>query len=456
MGLVAFVLVALLAVQVLATLHGRFYDLQVYRWGGSVVWHDGSLYSGMDPGNGLLFTYPPFAALLFAPLGVLRWSTDVGVWSLLSVAALARTCQLLVRASGSRRRSQLRDAAIVFGLAVVAEPVISTLWYGQVNLLLLWLVVEDVLGPWTARRRGLLLGVAVAIKVVPLLLVVYLVLTGRGRVAARAGAVVLSSVAVAFLVAPRTSWAYWTSAVFQTSRVGGVQYASNQSLGGLLVRLTHHQLPFGAWAVPAALLVIIGLAVARRLHRRGETLLGLGVAIVVMLMASPISWSHHWVWALVPVVALWRTGDRAARVLTLALLPAVWLRATHWPVLHGYRDVNWTFWVQVIGNAYVWWGLAVLAWATNRCLRASRALLPDQDQGSVDAATTMQLPALTHPPAWRLLRPDRRPGAAPPETMPTSSLSGASWGVVLSEAGTATERPVRWASEILGWWARRG
>lgn len=67
------------------------------------------------------------------------------------------------------------------------EPLVTTLWLGQINLLVLWLVAEDLLAR-DPRRRGLLCGVAAGVKLTPALFVVYLLVATRQRTAGGSGA----------------------------------------------------------------------------------------------------------------------------------------------------------------------------------------------------------------------------------------------------------------------------
>jgi apolipoprotein N-acyltransferase len=60
---------------------------------------------------------------------------------------------------------------------------------------------------------------------------------------------------------------------------------------------------------------------------------GIGIAIVLMTLASPIVWHHHLVWLSLPVVIAWTSRKAlAARAtiftLSLVLIATVWLDAT--------------------------------------------------------------------------------------------------------------------------------
>lgn len=366
-----------LAVRLVVAVPGRFGDLAVYRWAADVVWRDGALYVETYTGTGadhpLPFTYPPFAAMLFRPLSWLPLDVLARVWIVLSLLLLARVCLLLVRATGSTPSAERRDALVVLCAAMLAEPVSSTLGYGQVNVLVLWLVVEDLLGHGVrtgARRRtaGVLTGIAAGIKVTPLLLVAYLAVVGRLRDAGRAALAFLATVAIAAVVVPDTAWTFWTHALWQPDRAGAAALANNQSIAAVLTRLVHHDLPSRVWLVPAVLVAVASLVVARRLHAHGEDVLALGSVVLGMLLASPISWTHHWVWALVPAVAMWR-ASRGGRALAATFLVLSVTALIYLPQHRGTPDLDWSAWEQVVGNGYALWALVALAWCAQRSRR---------------------------------------------------------------------------------------
>ena len=142
------VLVAVTAVAVavfLATIptFRHFFDLGVYR---------GAVRSWLIDGDGLYdyryqdteygFTYPPFAALVMSPLAITSWPVAVAAAALLNAAAVV----VLIRwyfVPILRRRGWpvWTPCALMFLGFLVFEPSRDTFSYGQVNLLLLVLVV---------------------------------------------------------------------------------------------------------------------------------------------------------------------------------------------------------------------------------------------------------------------------------------------------------------------------
>ena len=318
-------------------------DLDVYRIGASVLLHGGDLY-GPLPDTFLPFTYPPFAALLFTPLTLIPLPVAGVVITVVSLGCLA----LVLRTATESRLWWLAGPA-----ALLFEPVRSTLMYGQVNLVLMALVVIDCLALSPRWPRGLLIGIAAAIKLTPAVFVLYLLLRRDFRAAVVSAATFVLVTAAGFLTSWRASVEYWTQLVFDSSRVGGSDFTTNQSIKGVLARYgLDHQT--WLWALSAAAVVALGTigihrAIAAREHVWAVALTGL-----VGLLVSPVSWSHHWVWAVLLVLGLRR---RAFAVLLFAIGPFWFLPQ------NDHRELLWTPWQQLLGNSYVWFGVTVLVFA---------------------------------------------------------------------------------------------
>src|SRR5262249_8401015 len=142
-------------------------------------------------------------------------------------------------------------AAVV---ALVLEPVLSTFDFGQVNLALTALVVMDCLA--VRRFRGVLVGLAAAIKLAPAVFVVYFLVKRDGRGWAASAASFVGFAMLGFLLAPNDSRKYWFGVVLDPSRIGGLAYMDNQSIRGVLHRI--HPLPVTEtllWLVLTALVL---------------------------------------------------------------------------------------------------------------------------------------------------------------------------------------------------------
>ncbi|MGH3202333.1 MAG: glycosyltransferase 87 family protein, partial [Streptosporangiaceae bacterium] len=112
-------------------------DFRIYMWGGHAVTHDTRLY--LDLAYGHWFTYSPFAAVVFVPIATLPLAVARIGWDLASVAALGYSLVLVLKLAGYRP-SRLAIAGVT-AAAMALDPVYQTLFLGQINLILLALIV---------------------------------------------------------------------------------------------------------------------------------------------------------------------------------------------------------------------------------------------------------------------------------------------------------------------------
>lgn len=344
-------------------------DDAVYRAGAWAVLHGNPLYGPLAalppwPGDrGLPFTYPPVAAVMFMPLTLLPLQPAWGVLAVLSALALG----FVVRVSAgdfAGLRPAVAGPVTVLGVFAL-EPVWRTVGLGQVNAVLMALIVLDVLVLPRSRWRGGLTGLAAAVKLTPLVFVLHLAVIGRRADAVRALATFIALNAVGAVLLPADTVRFWSSQLLGGNHATSNSWVGNQSLNGLIQRVTGE----ASWAFTAAVLaglVCIGVALplARRLHARGESLGALLVTAFAGLLASPISWSHHWVWV-VPVVGLLvRRAMRSAATGPLAMLAGLAALFSGWTLAvvpsGNHREVHWNLVQMLLGNAYVLAALTTL------------------------------------------------------------------------------------------------
>jgi len=302
-------------------------DLVVYRDGGLIVRHVSPAY---DPHrasplydwtgqNGVQFTYPPFAAVIFAIGSVLSWTAMRWAMTVASLAALGLTLWLVFGALGYRDRPAVRAGATlgVSALALATEPVQQTLALGQVNLVLMLLIVADLLLAPEGRARwwqGLGIGIAAGVKLTTLIFIPYLLLTRRYRQAGTASAAFAATAALGYAILPRDSGTYWAHGLFlKANRIVFLGTRGNQSLRGVLTRLagsvSSGTLP---WIAAAVLVVIAGLVAAALLYRARQPVPAMLACALTGLLVSPLSWDHHWVWVAPGLALLLHLGATAA------------------------------------------------------------------------------------------------------------------------------------------------
>ncbi len=352
------------AAAVVGGLAGGFTDLHVYRYAGQAVLDGARVYDADDPVTGLPFTYPPFAAVLMVPSALVPSWLAAALWTAASAACVAATVVVVRRADGRPAPGWWVAAAAVAALAL--EPVWQNLAFGQVNALLMLAVLLDLLRP-DRRLSGVLVGIVAGIKLTPLVFVVLLVLVGRRSAAGRAALTFAATVAVGFAVPGAAS--YWTDGLLDARRVGPPQLAHNQSVSGTLARLLDGPPSTLLWLCVAGPIALAVLGVAMACWRRGDPVLGACLAAMAMLVASPIAWSHHWVWAVPVAVTLWERSRWAAVAWTAVFVA----RPMLWPPWGQSREYDWGVAEHLVGNAYLLAALTLAAGAAVLTVRRGRA-----------------------------------------------------------------------------------
>ncbi|MFF4255266.1 glycosyltransferase 87 family protein [Streptomyces sp. NPDC001663] len=343
-----------------------WFDLRVY-YGAVNTWvHDGGrLYDYRVPGTTYGFTYPPFAAVCMLPMALLGLHTAIACSVLLNLAALAMVVHILTK--GAWRRYGWYGCALGACVLALFEPLRDTFSFGQVNLLLLALVLTDAWLLRTGRDRwaGVGIGLAAAIKLTPAVFIGLLLLARRWRAAATATAVTGAATAFAAWVAPDASRFYWTRALWDTNRVGRLDYVSNQSLQGILARLGEPDRTM--WA--AAVLLVLAVW-AYRTHRAltlGDWPAAFALTGLAACLVSPITWVHHLVWLLPSFAVLIRAGHpRIAGALYAVLCTSVvWLWFHDASGIDGFLG----------SNIYAWITLGLLLWLPTGQLSTGRTPL---------------------------------------------------------------------------------
>ncbi len=252
-----------------------------------------------------MFTYTPFAALLFTVWAVLSFKQAIVVWTGLNIAALFAVIVLCWKYLGYRLDVKAYAvSALATTIFLFMEPIRTTLWLGQINIFLLLLIVWDLGRDEKSRLRGIGAGIAAGVKLTPAFFWAYLFITRQWRALVTAVVTFAATVAIGFVVIYNDAYKYWTGTLVDSERVGPTDAPSNQSVSGLIAQLTHTPTPSRVLVlVFSALAVCLGLGAAWIAHRHGQKLLGLTMTGLTATTVSPFSWGHHWVW-FVPLVVL--------------------------------------------------------------------------------------------------------------------------------------------------------
>ena len=317
---------------------GHFEDFSAYIGAARNMAAGHSPYASFDGNVSVVMTgfdYPPFAALLVRPLALLSDSAAMTLWLWFSLACTIAGAVIVARTAlpATWPRTELAVLA-----ALAFAPATYNYWHGQMNPAIFLLLALAFRSYVRGRElsTGAWLGLAAAIKLSPIVLVVLLVPRRWWRgVAVMAGSVV-ASLAVAVPVIGAGGVRTFVDTVMPSlTRETGWIY--NQSLGGLLSRVADHSvLQVGAASTLLHVFVLIAaatcLGVCLWVVRPGErdgAVRGaeFGLGVIAMLLAASIAWYPHFTHLLIPLAAVaglvaargWRVEKRLAQAALVCL-----------------------------------------------------------------------------------------------------------------------------------------
>ncbi|MEE6177769.1 glycosyltransferase 87 family protein [Mycobacterium sp. 050134] len=383
-------------------------DIDVYQMGGQ-AWLDGRpLYHGdvifhTPIGIDLPFTYPPLAAIVFCPFAWLHMpAASVAITALTLAMLIVSTVIVLARLDVWNTSALLPGPAwlrrLWLAVAIVApatiwlEPIASNFAFGQINVVLMTLVIADCVPRRTPWPRGVLLGLGIALKLTPAVFLLYFLLRRDNRAALTALGSLAVATLIGFALAWDDSWEYWTRTVHHTDRIGAATLNTDQNIAGALARTgIGEQQRFLLWVAASLLVLALTVWAMRRVLRAGEPVLAIVCVALFGLVVSPVSWSHHWVWALPAVlvtgVLAWRR-----RSVALGVVAAAGVALMRWSpidLMPKHHEMAASWWRQLAGMSYVWWALAVLVVAGLAV--TARTPSRDADDPAADAGKSRQL-----------------------------------------------------------------
>ncbi|MFM1847814.1 MAG: hypothetical protein RL417_1288 [Pseudomonadota bacterium] len=277
--------------------------------------------------------HPPTNAVLFAPLTFLQYDSAFITWGGLS---LILNIWILL-ASYARFRPEL-PLIFILGFGFLWFPFLHGIELGQSSIL----IAASIIAGWFHLqdgknfRGGALLGFAATIKLFPLFLGLYLLLTKNFRALGGMLGTFLPITLISVTVVGIPDSITYLRSVIPQDIVDWSGSPLNAALSGLLLPvLTHNdfvapaiELQFyaGVYVVKAISLALTAFTIVRAwdLIKYGETERAFGLLIVSMLLVSPLSWVHIFTLLIPVLMLLWRRAEtspqRYAVLFAVALL----------------------------------------------------------------------------------------------------------------------------------------
>jgi hypothetical protein len=333
---------------------------QAQRTGLALVGRD-FLSLNRDPFNTYIST--PFVALAHVPFAPFDHQTATQAFRVAGIVEMVVALGVTARSLPQSRR--LVPFLLGIGALFWGFPLVMSVADGQINGLVM---LGLAFGMWGASRKrwevaGVGLGFAATLKVTPVLLIVYLVARGNRRVLRSAILTVVSCLGAAAAVGrPVDLWVWARDVAPQVSK--GTVDVYNQSIVGTLSRMTTAGNDLGAhvgpgpWYIVGYVLCISGLLALWRWRRnRPLDLLELGILVLLVLLAGPLSWDHYFTWVAIPLVLMfgssaWTQSSTIEKTaLGLGLLGALNLMSARVPLpTPDAVATNW--WLRITSAPY--------------------------------------------------------------------------------------------------------
>jgi hypothetical protein len=359
-----------------------------------------ALYRDYPPGARPL-KYPPFAAFLFVPLGLLPLPVAAILFSLLNlvlwVAAGYLTHQIVDRYFPDRNTSRL---PFLLAIAFSAQFFLDNFHHVQMNGVIFVLVLLGIHAYLQRKdvRAAAYLVAATAIKITPIFFVAWLLIRGRRRAALAVPVLGLGCIVVPLLVRGPTAGAadlvdYYRSFIETQQQADIGSYSAGQNLAALVTRMTRPVEYFGhgpymylpasertarvayevLWVI--VLLIFVGRLVLLRRRREGVSPIELSMVFLTSLLLSPITFTTHMVSLLFVFYSFLsirlKTLSRTGRVIVPLLLVAIAGIGLSGSDLIG-RDVS----LDVRGYSLMAWTMLLLFLAAQATLDKHLILSP--------------------------------------------------------------------------------
>jgi hypothetical protein len=288
--------------------------------------------------------YPAGYAWLFRPFAKMDFPTASRWWLTINMLLSCASIFLVIQARpwrGDPRYRAWRMAWIVF-LGLSFQPILDNLWHGNISAVILLCFCLSYLLLRRDRHllAGLVLGLIVPLKLTPALFVLYFIWRKDWKFTIGAAAGSLLIVLATFLTAGVDGLLSYAGMILAQLNAGGVAAFNNQSIAGLLLHLFTwgningwENVSVPVWVTLLRYLLLLGLltaggwAMRKPPEKLGKSViaedLDFCLLIGVMLLASPITWYHYYVWLLLPLVVVFDlllSGPASPRLVTLFAL----------------------------------------------------------------------------------------------------------------------------------------
>ncbi|HUW24741.1 MAG TPA: glycosyltransferase 87 family protein [Patescibacteria group bacterium] len=299
----------------------------------SILWFSAKdFWQHQNPyGNPHLFTLNPnvpITFLYYAPLIILPYKIAQAIFVILSFFATIFCSYLSFKILNLKFKWKyfLLSLSLIF----LAFPTKFTLGMGQINTIVFFpfLLSYSFYKRQELGKSGVLLGICVSLKPILAFFFLFFILKRQWKMILSAGLTILLGLAAALLITGPGVFVYWAKEVIPHFLVlSGREVYYNQGIMGFVSRI------FGDIGtrkyLTAAISAFLILVTSRLTLIKKKEDLGLSLFIITLLLVDTLSWQHHFVWLIFPIITLGYYVAKSKKVwpgllLVLAYLLVSW------------------------------------------------------------------------------------------------------------------------------------
>lgn len=275
--------------------------------------------AGLDYPN----AYPPVSEIFFLPLALLSYHKALVIFTYLSFASIIGSVFLSLKIA--TKKVPWHYFLLFSGVSLLSFPIKFSLGMGQVNMIVLFLLLLAVFLETKSNKNslaaGLSLGVAIALKPIFAFFLLFFTLKKSWKV------VFISTLVVAVLIA--ASLIFWPPQIWTTWYQSAILPLTSFTAPYLYVYSNQGVLGFVAWFISdfgarvylhtAATVILIPIA-AYLILKKKDFNLGLSFFIITLLLFDATSWQHHFVWLIFTFIVLFINIIKSKNIVLLGLL----------------------------------------------------------------------------------------------------------------------------------------
>jgi len=321
---------------------------------------------------------PPISEIFFLPFAFLSHQIGLVLFTYISFASIIGSVFLSLKIV--IKKVPWHYFLLFTGLSLASFPIRFTLGMGQLNAIVLFLLLLAVCLETKPVKNslaaGLSLGLAIALKPTFAFFLLFFVLKKSWKMVFISSlTVAVPALATLIFWSPQIWVSWYQSAILPLTSytARGIYVYQNQGIFGFLSRQISN---FNARIIlhKAATISLIPLA-AYLVFKKKEINLGLSFFIITLLLFDITSWQHHFVWLMFPFVVLFTYILKSKNAILLGLLILSYLLVSY--------NIKYDYIYPKIILSNQFYG-AIILWGINFYFLVSRQIRATKtDSGSI-------------------------------------------------------------------------